>query len=415
MSSVVRSRAALSLVAGLVFAALTLAVSPAAASPGDLDPHFAGDGLLEIGGTVYSLEPTARGGFLLARDGTGAELVAFTADGRRDTGFGVRGSITIPNPEGSANIMFNAALGATRHRGGWVVSVIADTFSGDRGWLTRVTSAGQLNIAFGNQGYAPITGRSPRAVSLAVDRNDRILAAVLESGGRNRPDVLSVRRFLPDGAIDTSYGVRGTRRIAAQASYVSSFVLTPSGGVLVAYNTYLDGSTVSRVVRLDSGGRREPTFANRGTWDAQANGVTEILLGPIHLLADGRIVATGSGEDGRNLRVQFAVRLDRRGRIDTTFGQAGTTVVSDPIWSLDQGSSTLDASGRIYLSAVTFNQTAITRLDRDGQIDRDFGDGSVRTPLPGWVNAWRVQGDQLVLVTFYPIGRPQTRIVRMDI
>jgi uncharacterized delta-60 repeat protein len=411
-----RRRVASGIVCGLLLSALFSPAAPVAAATGDLDPDFGRNGEIGVRAGVYDIEEAPRGGFLLATGGTGSpDVIAFTSEGAMQRGFGNRGWVRIPNPPDQRDVTFDSTRRLARHAGGWVVSVVDDKRNGPDGWLTRLTSDGRLNTAFGSQGFVELEGRRPWAAYLGVDADNRILVAVMDEGGRNDTISLSIRRFLPDGTLDASYGIRGSRRLSSDVLAVSGLTVSRTGQATVAFTSEVDGRRSSRLMRLDTRGRRDSTFGTKGTWLLQVPGLANPYVGDLHLLSGDRLVVTGSGTDPRESTAQYALRLDQRGRLDTTYGTAGHTVVTDPIWSLSQGSATVDPSGRVYLAAITFTENAMTRLGVDGRIDTGFGGGSLRAPLPGWVSGWRVQSSALVLVTLYPFGSPRYRIVRMDV
>jgi uncharacterized delta-60 repeat protein len=400
-------------VLGLIVSVLALPATPVAASPGDLDPDFAKNGQYRFGGDVYDIEDAPRNGFVLATGGSGADVYALTADGRPLRRFGNGGWTRVPAPPWRERVEFDNAIRIARHGAGWLVSVVEEGRRGMDGWLVRLTSDGDVDPAFGNQGFVELSGVHPRAAYLGVDADNRILTAVIDTGRRDDDDSLSIRRFLPDGSIDTTYGTRGSRVISRDVQAVSGLAISPTGGVTAAYSSAIGSIWVSRLVRLDARGRPQSVFGAQGARPLQVPGLDKPYVADLHQLGDGRLIITGSGQDSRGSTAQFALRLDSSRRIDTSYGTGGYTIVTDPIWSLSQGSTTVDPSGRIYLAAITFRESAMTRLDPSGRIDQQFGGGSVRTPLPGWVSGWRVQNTALVLVTLYPFGSPRHRIVRM--
>lgn len=100
---------------------------------------------------------------------------------------------------------------------------------GDSHCLVRYLTDGSLDASFGAGGkvIGPSSGPFENA-GLVVQADGKILV------GANNYDVL-VRRFQPDGSLDTRYGTNGTAqlRMAFTSFYVTSLHLQPNGKLLI--------------------------------------------------------------------------------------------------------------------------------------------------------------------------------------
>jgi uncharacterized delta-60 repeat protein len=175
---------------------------------------------------------------------------------------------------------------------------------------------GDLDRAFGRGGLLAVNGTDDGANAVDIGRKGRIVAAGLHA----------VARRLPNGHPDRSFGEHG-------------------------------------VVRLDSG-----PYSNGSV----AFGSTSVAVG-------SKGVVFTAGRTCSDL-CDFAVsRLTPDGELDQSFGQAGTARI-DFGRPVDEGLAVETMKGgRVVVGGRTCTEQAckfaLARLDRDGELDRSFGDG----------------------------------------
>lgn len=106
----------------------------------------------------------------------------------------------------------------------------------------------------------------------------------------------------------------------------------------------------------------------------------------IVLQADGRIVVAGNSVTGDAGSDFVLMRFDIDGRLDTTFGEQGRSLIS--FGEFDYASAvSLQADGRILMAGYTVRSEtdsdfALVRYDSDGRLDRSFSvDGVVTTSM----------------------------------
>jgi uncharacterized delta-60 repeat protein len=149
--------------------------------------------------------------------------------------------------------------------------------------------------------------RDPTA-TLALDAGGRILAAGSASDG-----TIVLARFLPDGAVDATFGSGGTVRFPASADTSISTLLRDSDGRLLLVGSGDDGIVLAR--STDAG----TPDANFGAGGTRRTGVAKGLVAGSALLAtDGALVVAASSETTLAL-----VRLDGDGVPVPGFGSAG--------------------------------------------------------------------------------------------
>lgn len=204
-------------------------------------------------------------------------------------------------------------------------------------------------------------------VGSGVDGSGRTVVLGFEPGGRDL-----AARFLPGGALDTSYGSGGYVDLEAIDSLV--------GGVVKADGrVHVFGDTSQMV--LDAGGRSLLDRAGASFPWPRPN-----RPGIVDTVADGPgdtvIVAGRDFEEA-----PFVARIGPDGRPDRTFATRGFVVAARP-WFIP-AAIVRDRRGRLLVGGTTNAQALVLRLSTKGRVDRAFGrDGRARIapprPLRGW-------------------------------
>jgi len=301
--------------------------------------------------------------------------------------------------------------------------VFAAGGSGTVAFIAALAPGGGFDSDFGDGGI--LTEADPRpseasADSLAVDRRGRVLvfgratAGVLEAG-----DAAALVRYLPDGALDPSFG-GGLVRVPGRGGEV----VVGEGD---AYFVLSEGT----VTKVGPRGRIDQSFGEEGTAD--------IELGPsvryrgkrqrvplysheIVALPGGRLAIAGEAEDGR----AFVLRLRADGRPDPTFGGDGFVLFGSVVRACTINQLAVQTDGRILVVGsverpLAEAQTAsVLRLRLDGRRDRSFGHRGLKL-LPitkrSLASALAVQGDGRILVAGKAFARARHArelILRLD-
>ncbi|GAA1439721.1 hypothetical protein [Leifsonia poae] len=196
--------------------------------------------------------------------------------------------------------------------------------------------------------------------------------------------------YAPDPAVDTGTGADGSVQAVA--------VDADGRSLLVGDFTAFNGTTVGRVVRLNTDGSVDTAFDT----GSGANDTVRALV----VDADGRIILGGDFTAFNGTTVGRVVRLNPDGSIDATFdtGIGASSTVHG---------AAVDADGRIVIvgAFAAFKGTSaankVVRLDQDGSIDNDFT-ANTGTGAPGGVIldvAVGVDGTILLAGTFTTFNR----------
>ena len=262
---------------------------------------------------------------------------------------------------------------------------------------------GMLDPSFGNGGLVITDFGSfsfDAAGSLVLLPDGRAVAAG-SAGDIKPPASMAAARYLPSGALDTTFGGDGTVSLFQTGCDISfggwgkgveAALLQPDGRlVLVGMCTdFEDGGglvPVFWVVRLDVNGSLDPTFGaggqvylpfpQPGTAPTTNGRVTGILQ------PDGRIVVMGWGSTA----LVVAARFNTDGSLDPTFGNGGQVAL--PL--ADQfvvASAGLQPSGKIVIGGTygfgAAGDFGLLRLLPTGIPDPSFdGDGLVTSDFGG--------------------------------
>ena len=277
-------------------------------------------------------------------------------------------------------------------RGGWLVGGTARRAGDDAGHfaVARLTAAGQLDRAALQDGRA-LQNVAPGGNSLfGVTAMHDGGALLMGYGGFNpndddRDDAV-IARVRADGTPDPGFGGDGVvrlrlgRRPNAFDVAVAARVLA-DGKILVAG----DDDRGLFVARLLPDGRLDRTYGAGGVAHP-LRGIRQFLVNDLFLVGRDRALIAGSalvrgslhdGFDERNFDVA-AVRIDRHGRPDRSYGRRGLVTVGAGrervVPDMDEVNATRLVRHRLILAGTIDERTLhITRLRSDGRVDTRFG------------------------------------------
>jgi uncharacterized delta-60 repeat protein len=256
--------------------------------------------------------------------------------------------------------------------------------------IVRLNSDGTRDAAFTTNAG---TAANNIVYSIAVQTDGKILV-----GGAfttwNGTTVNRIVRLNSDGTRDAAFT---TNAGTAANGTVDSIAVQSDGKILLGGNfTTWDGTTVNRIVRLNSDGTRDTAFTtNAGT--AANNSVVSIAV-----QSDGKIVVVGRFTTWTGVTVGRIVRLNANGTRDTAFsGNTGTGIGAAV--SARINSTSIQSDGKILVAGnfSTWNGVSgmgsLVRLNTDGTRDAAFSD-NVGTGTPFQTSF------EILRVTVHPSG-----------
>lgn len=335
-------------------------------------------------------------------------VVRFNTNGSVDTTFASNGVFRYDH-DGGSDECYGVALQAD---GGIVIvgSVQINPFNPEpnTAWaVIRLTTSGSFDSTFGTGGIV-VTDHMlslDDATEVAIQPDQRILV----SGWSNRANTnivaydFAVVRYLPTGAIDTSFGTSGFTYtdFNGRGDLANASVLQPDGKLIVAGNANIEqGEDYDfAVARYNPNGTLDTTFDGDGRLTTRflVAGSNELARG-VALAPDGKIVVTGDIKypvvpgPGSHSDVATARYLPN-GALDTTFNGDGRFIYDSGIGDRNEdsndvvvqpdGKPVLLGKSRLIqetipgIGSVGHVDFLLIRLNIAGNLDSSFADGGV--------------------------------------
>jgi uncharacterized delta-60 repeat protein len=233
-----------------------------------------------------------------------------------------------------------------------------------------------LDATFGVGGYGDPADYSSALIGTQPDGGVVTLSSAI---GGTIPG--SLKRLLPNGAIDTSFGTNGKAILNPDATQIGMYggLETTADGSIVVSATWQSssGAFSTRIHRMLANGQPDPTFGSGGTAivDEIDQRVVDMALAP-----GGKIVLlTRKPASTTCCTVTTLVRrFQLDGSPDTTFGAAGTVRVGE----VGTGLPGIAIGPTDAVTVGTSN--GLFRFASDGTPDASFGNGGV---IAGWRDA----------------------------
>ena len=212
-------------------------------------------------------------------------------------------------------------------------------------------SAGALDPAFGNGGTVQAAvGNNPQPTGIVVQGNGDILV------GLSLDSQFAVARFLPSGALDSTFGtggvaagpdvVLGTGQ-AGPTEIPNSLAVEPSGAIVEAgVGQLANGQFGFGLARFNANGTLDQSFGDDGGVAAAVpldSGEADTVLPE-----PGGKILVGGTEDTRAGR-GVLMRFDANGTLDTAFGDGGIVVLSSSVPEIT--ALAIDGNGDIFVPA----------------------------------------------------------------
>ena len=333
---------------------------------------------------IYSLSSQSDGkiilgGYFTTWDGvTVNNIVRLNSNGTRDTAFTAN---TGTGGTGSA-----VQTSAVQSDGKIILGGFFTVWNGTTvNRIVRLNSDGTRDTAFSsNTG----TGANSGVNGIAIQSDGKIILG----GGFstwNGATVRSVVRLNSDGTRDTAFS---TNINTGANSVVNTVAIQSDGKIIVggAFTTW-NGTTVNRIVRLNSDGTRDTTFTTNTGTGANQN------VNTIFIQSDGKSLIGGGFSSWNGTFVPYIVRLNSDGTRDTTFT---TNMGSGPSSSVNyiaiQSNSKIIVGGGFTLwNGATVGR--IVCLNSDGTRDTTFTTNT-GTGASGNVFAIAIQSDNNIIV-----------------
>ena len=183
-----------------------------------------------------------------------------------------------------------------------------------------------------------------------------------------------ITRINTDGTIDTTFNI-GT----GFGAVIEALILQPDGKI-VATGTYTSysGSTINRIVRINTDGTRDTTF-NIGSGFTTPGGYA------LALQSDGKIICANGSQTYSGSTNRYIIRINSNGTLDNTFN--ANVIPSVSLISSTPNGLAIASDGKIYWGnnfstfSGSFIPNRIVRLNTNGSVDETFNQA-----FPNYIN-----------------------------
>jgi uncharacterized delta-60 repeat protein len=407
-----RRKKIISAFASLAFLLIIFSPSLSArATPGELDPTFAGggmtpspgagffsassvavqpDGKIIVGG-VYSLsneEPFANAQFALVR---------YLPSGIIDLSFGSNGRVITAFTEYPATGMSLNDIAVLPD--GKIVAVgsgrLADAqphFTRLSLFVVRYNADGSLDTAFSNFGkfVSHAGGIQTTGQAVAVQPDGKFVVAGYAGGGINTlvPYKFILFRFSGNGP-DPTFGSNGMVLTEVQRGNIQAYSIgiQSSGRIVVGGIASLETAYGMCLARYDTNGNLDSNSFGIGGFilDNGLNEALDVLVQP-----DDKIIAVSS-VNFSNSKDTAILRYNPSGTPDAGFGAGGKVIT--PVTGISDvaTSGSLQADGKIVVAGYSYNyytgtnfNSSLLRYNSNGSIDSTFGTGGIISAPSGF-------------------------------
>jgi uncharacterized delta-60 repeat protein len=372
----------------------SLSISPAPASPGDVDLSFDAGLAFNPGRYFFSPRDSIRsaafqsdGKVLLAGrfQSIGGQprhnVARINADGSLDSSFsaGTGGDTTSIDPATSMALQKDGRILI----GGWVTSINGES----RNFIARLLSDGSLDESF-DPGLGPDRG----VQSIALQNDGKILIGGYFNSISGAPRQ-RIARLNADGGLDPTFDAG-----SVMGPFVWCIALQPDGKVVIGGGfDRIQGINRPGVARLNPDGSLDSSF------NAQVGGPYTTVYS-LALQGDGKLLLGGNFQIVGGASRRGIARLNANGSLDASFNPGGGVNFSGAGECGSDGrgvdSVALQADGKILIGGRFekingVNRNGIARLNADGSLDSDFNPVSAEDST---ISLAGVQSDGRILI-----------------
>lgn len=251
-----------------------------------------------------------------------------------------------------------------------------------------------LDETFGKEGMV-ITKTSPfyeYAMTAVVLPNGKILQCgeVYSEDGTN--SFLMLRRYHPNGIVDSSFATNGTYVSTAINRLVSARIFPYADGKVLVVGQMINSDSLSSwnlhycpfALRMLANGKTDDSFGTKGFFSEYTENVFEEYCSAL-IRDDGVIVLVGGRGDSTNM-LPVITKLDRHGAKVSSFGDNGKVIIHPNAGSILITDANINSEGNCIFGGSYgvkgFKNTLLVRTDSNGALVSSFGNsGEVRIPV----------------------------------
>ncbi len=297
-------------------------------------------------------------------------------DGSQDLSFGINGQVTFDTSMDFVGLNV-APFDADRFLVYGSNSEL-DTMS-YTGSIFRYFNNGIIDTTFGDAGVVqfPINADLDYAAGLFVLDDDKIVVSY-----NIWQESIVLRRFLPDGSVDMSFGDSGIAELVYPDEYsdFSAPMIQVNDNSIFLLGSMDEDNMYDGVaaLKLHLDGTIDNSFGTSGWVHYSIDNWAGFGFNAFQLLDDGKMHFTGMISDSTGIDVIsiVTVQLNTDGSLDNSYGDGGKSVVPFIFGpeSHEIGGSLIQPDGKIVIfGSLGFEWPFVCRLNQNGTLDHSFG------------------------------------------
>lgn len=253
-----------------------------------------------------------------------------------------------------------------------------------KGFIAKYTTSGQPDNTFGTNGITRFNDGNDidhYFMALELQSDGKILVGGYNEDVNTEDKTYYVKRFLTNGAIDSTFGTFGYAQIfhatnSLAGTHVSNISIQNDGKILVC------GEGESAITRLKTDGTVDSTFGTNGIVDIDIATTNGLYYNQVQALADGKIIIgayVSYSTPSSSTNEIWIYRLNNDGTLDNTFATSGKHIFSlndkaVGIYNLKiQSDNKIVAGGFVYEDGNDTTSLLLVRLNTNGTLDNTFG------------------------------------------
>jgi len=297
--------------------------------------------VLQVDGQILA------GGYTGPANGSNYLIIRLNPDGSFDNSFSFDGVVT-SDIAGSSDVLNSVALG---NDGKIIASGCSWDLTGLKFSTARYNTDGSLDLSFDGDGKKLVSignDLNDVAYGVAVQPDGKIVVAGY-SYNNSQTDI-SLVRYNFDGSLDQSFSYDGKVMTDIQSSsdHALAVMLQPDGKIVLTGRTHNTVNWDVFIVRYNQDGSLDLTFSEDGKQVKDVSGFNDegysLVLQP-----DGKILVAGLSVINTTANFML-MRIDSAGSLDTTFANEGISLTPFSVGHAGGRSVMLQPNGRIVVA-----------------------------------------------------------------
>lgn len=247
--------------------------------------------------------------------------------------------------------------------------------------IGRLASTGQTDhtISAGSTAITPVGAGThyDKGNNIIVQADQKIINVRKRENGYSTD--ISLTRHLPDGNIDSSFGINGKYNTDLHGLvYYSSAAVLSTGKIMLAGSIvdFIKGSRIS-LLRFNSNGLPDSTYGTNGNITMSINDNTVSSVSNTAIQADGKVVISTREMVQPLNNSTYILRLNTNGAYDNTFNGTGKLLLPD---TANWDKAFVQSDGKILMLYDSYYNsipphTDLIRFNTNGTPDNSFNGG----------------------------------------